>query len=95
MMMTMVGCIIVYRLSNIRSYRGGDHDDDDGWLYHCLTPQQHLRSYQGGDHDDADGWLYHCLPPQQPLRSYQGGDHDDDGWLYHCLKGICTSLSPA
>ena len=27
--------------------------DDDGWLYHCLTPQQHLRSYRG--HDDDDG----------------------------------------
>ena len=22
-----------------KSYRGGDHDDDDGWLYHSLTPQ--------------------------------------------------------
>ena len=53
-------------------------DDDDGWLYHCLTPQQHLRLYRGGDHDDDDGWLYHCLTPQQHLRSYRGDD-DDDG----------------
>ena len=58
-----------------------------GWLYHCLTPQQHLRSCRGGDHDDDDGWLYHCLTPQQKqlLWSYRGGDHDGDGWLDHCL----------
>ena len=24
------------------------------WLYHCLTPQQHLKSYGGGDHDHGD-----------------------------------------
>ena len=34
---------------------------DDGWLYHCLTPRQHLRSYRGGDHDDDDGWFTRWL----------------------------------
>ena len=35
MMMTMVGCIIdLTPHQHLRSYRGGDHDDDDGWLYH-------------------------------------------------------------
>ena len=67
MMITMVGCILASVTSKVIS--SGDYDDDDGWLYHCLMPQQHRKSSRGSDHDDNDGWLYHCLMPQQHLRS--------------------------
>ena len=59
---------------HLRSYRGGDHDDDDGWLHLCLTSHQHLRSYRGGDHDDddlGDDDNCHHLDPHPPTPTYQ------------------------
>ena len=71
----------------LRSYRGGDHDDDDGWLYLCVTPHQHLRPYT--EAVIMMMTMVGCviaLTPRQHLRLYISDDHDDDdGWFYYYL----------
>ena len=84
MMITMVGCILASTTSKVIS--SGDYDDNDGWLYHCLMPQQHLRSYRVVIMMIT---MVGCILASTTSKVISSGDYDDnDGWLYSCLSNI-------